>query len=334
MPIQTSPTCSTDQPLLETMLDADSMASEIREILGTRRAVGRIVSIDLISRRRGKRAVVAYELASSHSQPFWIYGKHFTEPERARRLYDVMTSLSTVARSPFDVPRPLAWLPELSAVFYVPARGRDLRGAVADGHVTDLLRRCGESVAALHGVPMELDRTLDLRRELSNVRSWTDVVAATFPAHAEVALEVSDRLHQGALKMGSETGVPIHKDLRYDHIVVGSRVTFIDLDEMRTGDPSFDLAHFCVYLDLLAIRSDLSRSRLEALRDAFLAAYAESTPWVPNYAFDYYRAYSCLKVASQLCRVTGVRPWPEGDERRRQLRAILGEGRAAARELS
>ena len=54
--------------------------------------------------------------------------------------------------------------------------------------------------------------------------------------------------------MAFETQSPIHKDFHYGHIVVDGGLKVIDFDEMRLGDPNFDLAHFCANLHLLAYR--------------------------------------------------------------------------------
>ena len=40
-------------------------------------------------------------------------------------------------------------------------------------------------------------------------------------------------------------------------------------------------------------------------------------------------AYTCLKIAKQLCTVAGVLPRPHGEEEHRQAAAMLEEGGAA-----
>jgi aminoglycoside phosphotransferase (APT) family kinase protein len=126
---------------------------------------------------------------------------------------------------------------------------------------------------------------------------------------------------------------PIHKDLHYRHLVLGSKPAFIDLDEMRAGDPSFDLAHFCVHLDLLGLRMSMAPRQVEALKRSFLDPYSDLTGWVQQEAFTYFCAYSCLKIARQLCTRSGVRPRPRGAERRRQLQEIVSKGVSLAGAL-
>jgi aminoglycoside phosphotransferase (APT) family kinase protein len=104
----------------------------------------------------------------------------------------------------------------------------------------------------------------------------------------------------------------------------------IDFDEMRYGDPAFDLAHFCANLHLLFCRrhpsSQQSPHQLATLQRAFLNAYAGQTGWVKDQRFVYFSLYTCLKIAKQLCTGRGPHPRPAGDERRRQVYRILEQG--------
>jgi aminoglycoside phosphotransferase (APT) family kinase protein len=101
----------------------------------------------------------------------------------------------------------------------------------------------------------------------------------------------------------------------------------VDFDEMRLGDPAFDVAHFCVYLQVLALRRHGSLGALAAAEARFLATYAGASVRVlDRQLVAGFRAYTCLKVAKQLVRGTGVRPRPDGDDMIRQLRAVLEHG--------
>lgn len=126
--------------------------------------------------------------------------------------------------------------------------------------------------------------------------------------------------------MAFETQSPIHKDFHYGHILVDRGLKVIDFDEMRLGDPNFDLAHFCANLHLLAYRVNDSPYQFSTLQSAFLRAYARVADWEPNERFVYFYAYTCLKIMKQLCSVRGLRPRPEGDEQRKQVKLMLDQG--------
>jgi hypothetical protein len=98
---------------------------------------------------------------------------------------------------------------------------------------------------------------------------------------------------------------------------------------MRLGDPNFDLAHFCANLHLLAYRTSELPYSFSALQRAFLNAYAAQTHWVADERFVYFYAYTCLKIAKQLCTLRGLRPRPEGEEQHRQVALIIEQGLAA-----
>jgi aminoglycoside phosphotransferase (APT) family kinase protein len=100
----------------------------------------------------------------------------------------------------------------------------------------------------------------------------------------------------------------------------------IDFDEVRLGDPNFDVAHFCAYLTLLGCRITAMAQVIDGLRDHFLTAYAARAGWQMDGRFPAFYAYTCLKIAWQLCTGTGVAPRPQAQERRRQAAAMLAQG--------
>ncbi len=52
-----------------------------------------------------------------------------------------------------------------------------------------------------------------------------------------------------------------------------------DFDEMRLGDPNFDLAHFCANFYLLAYRNQEHTAQFTDLQNHFLDAYSMETGW-------------------------------------------------------
>jgi aminoglycoside phosphotransferase (APT) family kinase protein len=122
-----------------------------------------------------------------------------------------------------------------------------------------------------------------------------------------------------------EEATPIHKDFHPGHVIVNGSVAVVDFDESRLGDPAFDVAHFCAYLHFVALRRGLAARRAE-LEAAFLEGYADRTGWEADGRFDFFRAYTAVKIAKQLATVRGLRPYPCGDDLVRQLREVLAEG--------
>jgi hypothetical protein len=95
---------------------------------------------------------------------------------------------------------------------------------------------------------------------------------------------------------------------------------------MRLGDPNFDLAHFCANFYLLAYRNQEHTAQFTDLQSQFLDAYSSETGWQWDEKFLFFYIYSCLKIAKQLCKFRGPRPWPEGDEQQAQVWLMIEQG--------
>jgi hypothetical protein len=104
----------------------------------------------------------------------------------------------------------------------------------------------------------------------------------------------------------------------------------IDFDEVRLGDPNLDLAHFCANFYLLAYRKNSLPAQFARLQHRFLETYALHSGWSLDERFVFFYAYSCLKLAKQLCKKRGPRPFPEGEEQRAGLVVLDGTHYPAA----
>jgi predicted glycosyltransferase len=327
-----------DLPLLAAALDPGEMAPRLGELLASDGGNGRrarLTAAELVAHRQGRRALIAYEVElPSGDERVRALGKHFADHAHARRVRETSLALHEVPLGQsFAVPQPLDWVPELSLVLYLPATGHSLRDAIRAGYAGKFLRRAAESLAGLQASRLSLDRRFEQGNELPNLASWAHLIGAAHPDQEGTALEVLEQLRELGPEISFELDVPIHKDLHYEHLVLGSRLSVLDVDEMRFGDPNFDLAHFCTYLNLLAARGNGSRGLAEAAEGVFLEAYARHTGWRIDERFTYFCAYTCLKIAKQLCTNEGVTPTPRGAEQRRQVRAILEHGRKLAGTL-
>ncbi len=125
----------------------------------------------------------------------------------------------------------------------------------------------------------------------------------------------------------------VHKDFHYKHVLVDGGLRVIDFDEVRLGDPAYDVAHFCVHLRLLACRTLGDPDGYAGLERAFLVAYTRRGGAVPIDRYAWFATYTCLKIAKQLCTTRGVRPRPDGDEVRRQVQVMLAQGLAYSDDI-
>lgn len=278
-------------------------------------------SADLLAYRADRTAVVRYTLADGRM----ALGKLYPDPGVALRAHDTHLRLSG-ALSGTDgpaVPEPIGVLPTLAMLVMEPVHGRPLdRVLGAAGAADTAVRAAAGWLARLHSSTVQLCRRLDLQTEQENVAAWARLVHTGLPecsvAAATLAAGVSVAL--GALRVGRY--VPLHKDFHYQHVFVGARTAVIDLDEARMGDPALDVAHFCAYLELLAVR----RATPATLRASFLRCYTEQRDWQPDEAYRVFSAWTCLKIAKQLATGRGPHPRPTGEQRLIQARHVLARG--------
>lgn len=308
-----------------------------RALASTVTAVGgptpRLLGARVIDLKPGRRASIAYEVEGNEGH---IFAKHFSDPNRGRRVHRILVGLARALQArnaSVAIPEPLAWIEEPPVLLYRPVRGRPLSDAIAadepDG--ASVLGEVGRCVAEMHDCSLELDRRFDLDNETTNLRAWAQIVAAACPEDGGSAPALAETVAGALRALPLEARAPIHKDFRPGHVLVGSGLSFIDFDEMRWGEPSFDLAHFCTYLHLLGLRKSLPTVRVEMLRRAFLEGHARHSSFSRE-GFAAFGVYACLKIAWQMCSDGGV-PGPAGGELRRQLRAILHHGQELGETL-
>lgn len=318
---------ATGLPILRVALDVEYITALLEPLL---RPFGEDASVQyakLVDYKRGNRGLVRYNLRTA-SGPATIVGKLYPAVDRMLRVHAAMEFLwaEVFGRSTaFGVPRPLGYVRDLSMLVYVPAEGLHLDELLPSASAAECFAQTGRWLATLHASRLPLWRRFDFEAELAHLQAWAVLVGHGEPGLAAAADRLSQALGQRAKTLRFAADVPLHKDFQYRHVVVGEGFCVIDFDEVRMGDPSCDLAHFCANLDLLALRTP-DPARVATLAGTFLAAYREATGWTADARFDWFHAYTCLKIAKQLCTTRGPRPRPSGEEQQRQTRAILARG--------
>jgi aminoglycoside phosphotransferase (APT) family kinase protein len=311
--------------LLDEVVDTDIMSRRLAPLIEAT-ATFRVVSARVVGTVSEERAVIEYRTVDGEAPS--LFGKVYADPERARRLNTLLTELHELdaAGHGCGVPRPLGYLPEFGMAVFVPARGRSLE-QLEGTERSEGMAAAGRWLATLHSSTIGLDRRLDLASETRNVGEWAQLVVDYHPAAAQAIDRLLERIRSLAPQIAVSSRSPIHKDFHYQHVLVDrGRVVVIDLDEMRAGDPAFDIAHFGANLRLLSLREQMAGYDLARLESAFLAGYTSLRPYEPDSRHEFFHAYTCVKIAKQLVRGRGPAPVPTGAERSRQLELILAEG--------
>jgi len=318
-------------PALWSALNAEIMNDNLAPMLGdvcSASAVRFVHRAKLLAYKPGKRAVIRYDLDQLECQKYFsVYGKLYPEPYLSERAYKVMNTLhNEVFRdsTDLDVPEPLGVIPNLGMLIFIPAEGKLLGDYIAmrslDGdEVVRAMELAGKWLALLHTHKIPLEKEFKVENEVDNIRDWAELVSRKYPDERKAATYIADYLIQKTAKLDFSVRVPIHKDFHYEHVLIDSGLKVFDFDEMRLGDPNFDLAHFCANFYLLAYRNEEHTAAFTDLQNRFLDAYSNETGWQWDEKFLFFYVYSCLKIAKQLCKFRGPRPWPEGEEQQAQV---------------
>ena len=291
-----------------------------------------LTSATVVDGKVGERAIVRYEVAATGAaEPAVLFGKLYANPARAMQVYTAMNWLwCEVFRqaSEMGVPRPLGLLPELGMVFYIPVEGQFLNELFTHEQADHWMALTATWLGQLHRQPLPIGKQFDLANELMNLQEWARLIGQSYPTLFAGANHLVAYLRETAAHLHFQAQAPIHKDFHYQHVLVNGRLAVIDFDEMRLGDPNFDLAHFCANLHLLAYRTPQMATRPQQLEQTFLETYSHRTGWAADQRFLYFFIYTCVKLAKQLCTQRGPHPRPAGAEQQRQVEMILAEGMA------
>jgi aminoglycoside phosphotransferase (APT) family kinase protein len=319
------------KPLPLAHLDHRELTSLIRLLPPERVTQWRptVVESQVVAQAPGRRTVVRCELADGNGQgsTMAVILKAYTDAGKAARAHHNLVGL---ARGPFahtmglHVPASLGWLPEYGIVAYREAAGEPLDRVLPARRARAAASAVAQWLAALHGSDVLLAHRLDLPHHIADTRRWADVVARLGAEFAHPARRLADRLGGAATALDWQDDVPIHFDLHPGHVLTGpTGLTVLDLDEARMGDPVFDVAHFCVYLELLGLAGS---ANWPGMRREFLDRYTALTGRCLDRRFNVFGAYAWLKVAKQLA---GSGPWRPTDAARiASLRGALRRGAA------
>lgn len=314
-------------------LDTSQMATALGAALGRPACPPLAVvveSADELASSSARRSVVRYAvrgLDGPHAVA--VVGKTFTESRRARLLHD---HLRLLHEGPFRagdlrVPEPLAIVPQQRLVLYRHCDGTPLDLITVPAQAEEGVRGAARWLARLHTSDVRLPRTFSLEQEERSTKEWATLVGQIHPSLAPQAHSIADRWVAATRSAGHNGVVPIHKDFHPGHVLVGDDLYVIDLDEARQGDPGFDVAHFCCYLERAP--GDWNKQPLHA---AFLKEYAAHTGWMDNGTYAPFCAYTWLKIAKQWA--VGSGPCREASPARRMsgVARALAKGNACLSE--
>jgi aminoglycoside phosphotransferase (APT) family kinase protein len=273
----------------------------------------------------GRRSVVRYTVRGLDGvHPVPVVGKMFAESQRAHLLHDHLRLLHAGPFGAGDlrVPEPLGMLGEQRLVLYRHCDGVPLDRVTDPGELDDGVRRAARWLSRLHTADVRLPRTFSLNQEATSTRQWASLIGNREPILAARSGALAGGWVAAVREAGPAPESPIHKDFHAGHVLVATALHVIDLDEARQGDPMFDVAHFCTYLELT---QPTSHARLRA---TFLEEYHAVTGRAPGGAYLGFCAYTWLKIAKQSAAGSGPCRQASPAQRRSGAELALARGEA------
>ncbi|MGO4596110.1 phosphotransferase [Terrabacter sp. 2RAF25] len=288
-------------PLLERVLEAHRPGDGTR-LVGCRSSV--------LTYKAGLRATVSCDLqvAPSPVPPAWpravVAKVHRVEEGRA--CHDVLEALwaSSMRASPtLSIPEPVGYVDGLGISVQTHLDHKcTLKDLLADAFsgdgdgdaavAVDAVRDTARGLAALHtsGVTAGPRTTWD--HELAALESKRARLTTLLPWLDELTGTVLTRIGRAASLVDPDPSGPVHGSFRPAQVLLldGGGLGLIDFDKAGQGEPAIDIAMFLVKLRHSAVNKtgcDVAAgsnafedrsSRVDALADAFLAAYREQAP--------------------------------------------------------
>lgn len=323
----------TQLPALQMGFDLQAITASLRPLWqGQGGSAPVVTSAQLLDHKPGQRALIQYHCQPANGSGSQLLGKLYADHQQARRVYhnlDLLWNQVFGKATTWGTPRPVGLLAEWGLLLYEPVGGQPLDALLLTEQGGYWLAQTGGWLAHLHRQRLPLEKRFDFASELTNLRHWAAVVTEALPVTAATCTRLVAYLTRATAQLDFTAQTPIHKDFHYQHVLVSAagtnRLQVIDFDEMRLGDPNFDLAHFCANLHLLALRQAADPQQWQPLEQAFLHSYARHTGWQPGQRFTYFYIYTCLKIARQLALGFGPHPRPSGLDRQQQIQLMLGQ---------
>jgi Phosphotransferase enzyme family len=187
---------------------------------------------------------------------------------------------------PVRTPRPLLWQPSTGLHWQLALPGMTLDAQLdaqaQPGLSADLAATVGQQLAALHGTPLSgLVPDVTVAGLQASIDKACDVLGLLDTAWRaplrRVQAALTAQLHQRAHALLGQPAATLHGDLHPGNILVhAKRLSFIDLDDLRSGPAAFELGAWVAYTLSRAVLHGTPMQQAAPACRAFLAAYAQA----------------------------------------------------------
>jgi hypothetical protein len=258
--------------------------------------------IELVDYGRQQRATLRYYVTgkagdSATAQQVLVYGK-LTGDGSGALAGQVSGALRERVHAPdstyhFNVPRVLAWRPELqlSLLEAIPGQGliadalkallRDKPFAGAALSIEEMIDACAAIAATLHTSGIQLGRSRSFDDQLASLRRELTQLEPISPDLGVHLVGYLDQIAAAATRSAPLQPCFNHGDFTYGQMLFdGAQSGLVDFDSICQAEPALDLAQFLTYLQVASMKSKLSPAATRALVDRlstrFLHTYVDA----------------------------------------------------------
>lgn len=209
------------------------------------------------------------------TQSLSLFGKTYYNEQGARTI----SAMQYLQKAGVQIAPPLCYQPEIKTLWQRGLIGQTLNEQLPEGEkFMASLQVAAASVAKLHNTAVPNLPKITVADWLEKLRYTASLIAQIKPAYQTRCEGLVDYLSAHAPTSQSRSAVTLHGDLHLKNFFrVHDQVVLIDLDNLTSGDPLFDLSSFVANLHHRALLREIADPF--ALSDAFLEAYQTSVGW-------------------------------------------------------
>ncbi|MFQ5707443.1 MAG: phosphotransferase [bacterium] len=236
-----------------------------------------------------------------------IFGKTYYN-EEGEATYHLMQQLWQSAsrrNKQFLMAQPLGYSSELKTLWQLGLPGRTLQECDL-GHTRALrpIALAGITLAKLHTISLNPTQTVQLAHLQERLEEMKRLLAQVRPGCSEILFKVTAQLQRRAKQLETQPLATLHGDLHLKNFLIDAdQVALIDLDNVCTGPPAFDIGSFAATIQYLGLLHRRPRHWSENIIRVFRHYYQHNVPWqIRESDFNWYvaaaliheRAFRCL----------------------------------------
>jgi aminoglycoside phosphotransferase (APT) family kinase protein len=284
-----------------TFKDSDFIRKFVYPTLEAKKSPGLECQTTVVQNTGTGRLTLRYDVENGQT----LYAKLYTD-ELGIHSYNVMKQLwdnGFGSNSLYQVPEPLAFLPEHNFVLMRAVSGHQLAGALKGEGPLDLIEGCRAAarwLAAFHRSSIRLGEPEADWDSLKIFRVSVRLIkaAATRPEERSVLLDSMHALKARVKEFPANGPVAqTHGRYHHEHVFIdGDQVAIIDLDRSRPTNPAKDVAEFLRVLRMCAYRTHPDMTQADKASDAFIEEYLKQVPEAAASLPYYWSAFLWLSL--------------------------------------